>query len=569
VKATLEEVDKPCMEKDFPASPVPIQTGLGWRRVAVLLIFSGSLLGWRLGSARTITYHEATVVQGAVEMLQSGNWLVPTLGDEPWLEKPPLAHWIIAALGAVCGDINPWLARLPSCLCGIIGMLLLAALASRKRGPNFGLLVGLVLSTTVWFATYARLAEADIYLWLICTACLCLFARRFAEPVEQPRWHNGPIVFFLLLGLANLAKGLLFGPVLVLGICGSFVLLRRRWDGWRFLTHPAGWLVFFAVGSAWPLYILCTYPETTSLWLLHTVGRMNHGMVSPKPFWYYATTIPWQVLPWTLVMLPVLWNSFRRAWKEPGSLDRLLWLWLLVPTVLLSCSSGKHHHYVIYALSPCAFWAVDGLMWWASWLGRFQHAKTRWWPAALALAIPISAWFVLKPRLGSAIAREATLGIAGIVIGLMLMTHTAVRGRLRAAAVVLFALVWAIFSYVHGVWLQRTDTYNQETALLVRVRQTIQPGVEIYCYRDLVSRSRYYTRYPIHHCWSIRDLPVVQDHPVYVLSALEWDAELRKAGYLPCLTPPLPKESYAHYKRVWGLYCPSQFVGSPLPGPGT
>src|SRR5713101_795296 len=121
-------------------------TSLGWRRTLLLLAFSGSLLGWHLGSARTLTYHEALLVQGAVEMLHSGQWLVPTLGDEPWLEKPPLAHWAITALGAVCGDITEGLARLPSCLCGLLGVLLLASLAARKRGPDFGLLVGLVLT---------------------------------------------------------------------------------------------------------------------------------------------------------------------------------------------------------------------------------------------------------------------------------------------------------------------------------------------------------------------------------------------------------------------------------------
>ena len=90
---------------------------LGWRRVLILVLFSGSLLGWCLGSARTLSYHECPAVQGALEMLDSGQWLVPTIGHEPWLEKPPLVHWSVAAVAAVCGVMNEALARFPSCIC--------------------------------------------------------------------------------------------------------------------------------------------------------------------------------------------------------------------------------------------------------------------------------------------------------------------------------------------------------------------------------------------------------------------------------------------------------------------
>ena len=72
-----------------------------------------------------------------------------------------------------------------------------------------------------------------------------------------------------------------------------------------------------------------------------------------QPWWYYLTTVPWQLLPWTLALLFAAGPSFARAWQRPDSPDRFIWCWGIVPIVLLSLFHGKHHHYIISCL--CAF----------------------------------------------------------------------------------------------------------------------------------------------------------------------------------------------------------------------
>ena len=59
-----------------------------------------------LGRSRRLTYHEAFVAQGAREILDSGQWMFPTIGGLPWLEKPPLPWWLTAALGACAGGVD-------------------------------------------------------------------------------------------------------------------------------------------------------------------------------------------------------------------------------------------------------------------------------------------------------------------------------------------------------------------------------------------------------------------------------------------------------------------------------
>jgi 4-amino-4-deoxy-L-arabinose transferase-like glycosyltransferase len=52
----------------------------------------------------------------AVQMLESGKYLVPDVGTEPYLRKPPLVNWLVAGSVTLFGVRNEWAARLPSAL---------------------------------------------------------------------------------------------------------------------------------------------------------------------------------------------------------------------------------------------------------------------------------------------------------------------------------------------------------------------------------------------------------------------------------------------------------------------
>src|SRR5204863_9200314 len=52
----------------------------------------------------------------AVAMLESGNYLMPQLGADTYLTKPPLVNWLVAGSFKVLGIRNEWTARAPSVL---------------------------------------------------------------------------------------------------------------------------------------------------------------------------------------------------------------------------------------------------------------------------------------------------------------------------------------------------------------------------------------------------------------------------------------------------------------------
>ncbi len=149
------------------AGPAPrLERALGGLAVLTLLV--------GLGSTR-LTYHEAIVAQVAREMIARRAYLVPTLGGVPWLEKPPLAFWLVAGLGRVVGRVDETVARLPAVVGALALAFFVARLAARRWGRAAGVLAGAVQITTAWTVFHGRLAEVDMLLAALVAGCLVEF----------------------------------------------------------------------------------------------------------------------------------------------------------------------------------------------------------------------------------------------------------------------------------------------------------------------------------------------------------------------------------------------------------
>ena len=64
-------------------------------QIAVILSVCAFLFFFGLGAFGLVGADEPRYAQIAREMLQRHEWIVPTLNNTPWLEKPPLLYWKI------------------------------------------------------------------------------------------------------------------------------------------------------------------------------------------------------------------------------------------------------------------------------------------------------------------------------------------------------------------------------------------------------------------------------------------------------------------------------------------
>lgn len=325
--------------------------------VALLLFF------FALGSSRTLTFHEALLAGSARQMVAEGRWLVPYIGDIPRLEKPPLPQWIVAGCALVLGDFNEWTVRTPFALFGVLVILLETALMTRLFDARTGFWCGLIQATCVYQITYARLAESDIILQALVLGAISLFVWREWRPAAWSRRQHFAVVlgFWVLLGLMNLLKGVGFGAILTLLTCGGWLVIRgdawglKRWWSW------AGAFTAVAIGLVWPLAVGLYEPGGMSIWYDQILGRATGSLGRYQPVWYYALQWPVQLLPWTPFLFVSAAASWKRARTDAAGADRLLWWWALSHPAVLSLSSGKHHHYLIYALPALTPIIVQGL----------------------------------------------------------------------------------------------------------------------------------------------------------------------------------------------------------------
>ena len=325
-----------------------------------IIALSALAIAANLGGAGRLSYHEAIVAQGAREMIAEGAYLVPTIGGTPWLEKPPLLHWLVVAADRLVPLIGPeGAARLPSALAAIGLALGVGAFAAQRFGRRVGRIAGALQGTTLWTVIHGRLAESDILLAALVVLTLLAFDRLRDGGPNFNRWRWA---FFAGLGATSLAKGVGFGAALILATLAVFLVWQRRWDLARRLVYPPGIVLALVIALAWPWAVWQWHPQALDVWTLHVAdrlgGRSQH--FAGEKGWEYALSFLWQTLPWTPLGVFSLFRALRRPSRLNGT-QALLLAWGVVPALLVSLANTRNAHYLIYALPPWSIWGALGL----------------------------------------------------------------------------------------------------------------------------------------------------------------------------------------------------------------
>src|SRR5204863_8816980 len=167
----------------FPGTPEPAGPWRWWA-VPVLVLLPAALL-YPCLSFYLFEPDEGRYAQVPREMLQRGDWVVPRLFGEPYLDKPPLGYWLIMLSFAVFG-VHDWSARLVPALAVHLAVLLTYLLGRRSLGERTALWGALLLALAPGFFGMGRLLLLDGLLTLWVT--LALFAGFEAVRLAPLRW---------------------------------------------------------------------------------------------------------------------------------------------------------------------------------------------------------------------------------------------------------------------------------------------------------------------------------------------------------------------------------------------
>src|SRR5690348_9674251 len=163
-----------------PAQPEPAPRAA----LLILLVLPGLLL-YPCLSFHLFEPDESRYAEIPREMLQRGEWVVPYLQGEPYLDKPPLLYWLIEASYAAFG-VTVWAARLVPALAVHGCVLLVYFFGRRSLGERAALWGALGLGLAPGFLSTGRLLLMDSLLTLWTT--LALLSAFEAVRGERLRW---------------------------------------------------------------------------------------------------------------------------------------------------------------------------------------------------------------------------------------------------------------------------------------------------------------------------------------------------------------------------------------------
>ena len=507
-----------------------------------LLFFGFSLIG-----GRPLTMHEGVLPQTAREMTADHDWVIPKNGGRPWLESPPLPQWITVGIASLIGHCDEiWIVRIGPALMGTICVLLVAWMASHFFGRWIGLLAAAVHATTYELAQYAWQAEDEIFLCAIVTAAVSCFVwiefvrKDSSAPGSRNFFGARPwslLALFILLGMTNLAKGLLFGMVMSLVPIATFLLWNNDWRRTTFYFWLPGWIVNALIAVAWPYAAYQRFPDVVELWLYDHQGRLDGAYADiTQPWYYYAKLLPNILAPWIAVVPVALAMTWRSALQQRFSAERFLWCWAIFVPLVFSIPSGKHHHYLLHAVTP---WSILA----ASVLPRL-HAGLLSWPArlrtpslaALTIGLPlVVVLWCLKKKLGW--TSEPLLISSAVLPCLAVLFSWGLNQKDgRIASGTLFTAVAAMFLVGHWLAGQSFDQSRHDARFLTQVREFIGTDKPLVIDGQSESLDEFRIQFSqsdrarlVHNLSFLRDAALTSPE-LYVITRARHEAELKEFG---------------------------------------
>ncbi|MEQ9454657.1 MAG: glycosyltransferase family 39 protein [Phycisphaeraceae bacterium] len=347
---------------------------------------------------------EPRYARAAVEMWNTGDYLIPWLNDEPRLRKPPMIYWMMAPFVGLLGP-TALAARLVCVICMTAAALLTWLAGRRLFSPNIGLGSMAIFGTATLTLYVGSASIIDAPLVMFTTLAIYCFIDAI---YRKPTWWHWPTIALSLASVV-LLKGPLVWPIPVATIAVAGFLARKQ------ITLPRSWWIGFAtlaLLSFVPLIAWALPVDRATDGQLYAIGFQKHvldrvttgleGHGSSNALEYFLLLplyIPILLLiffPWTLHLPAALSAMIGRRLGNP--LERaVLWAWTLPWFILASLASTKLPHYILPILPALAIAVAATIA--RHHAGQLSDSDRRWMTRGIFLALPVA--------LGGAIAAIA------------------------------------------------------------------------------------------------------------------------------------------------------------------
>ena len=511
--------------------------------VFVTLLWAGLYLPG-LGTLQ-LQHEEPRRALPGLHMLASGDWLVPRVGSDPYLRKPPLLNWAIALSCKLSGGPSEWAVRLPSVLATLALALVIVGIAGRRwLSREGGLIAAIFYLVNLTMVESGRLAELEA-LYVAFTGVALVFW------MTSWRQEAGPWQLWLFpapfLALGMLTKG----PTHLVFYYGVIIPVLLFGKDARSLLHPAHWLSLLLIVGAllcWAIPCSLAVSSHNPLGIWHFWWGQLASRASTESSQHFRLSA-WLLngpqtlknfLPWTL-LLPLLWRKETVAVlaeaRGPGHSRELALFrgarWGMVATALLMVLLPNGSPRYIYPLIvvPClllgrALTLEDGsstLDWLASTWRRFNLLLL----TIVSIGVAAAPFLVRGDReLLFWTSLEGVLAVAiwlfAVANGTRIPSPPPVPSRRLTAQAILSGSITALGAMIFAALIMpRIDAANPHRSREVAgdIRSMMPAGAQLWVQEDSYRPFWYYLEPDVRYFHQPADLPAQANY--FLLPATE------------------------------------------------
>lgn len=282
----------------------------------------------------------------ALEMILSGNWLVPTINGSFYYLKPPLFNWVLAAFYQLTGSTSEWVTRMPTIISLIIFTLVIYITGRKYVSLAFGAMSSLLFITAAGNLFFnSLLAEIDIFYSMITYLSLVALFH-----FHQKKNHFLLFTTMYFLGaLGTLTKGLPSAVFTGLSLIAFFIAAGefKKLFSW---SHLLGIVIYIAIVGG---YFLAYDKHGDAVTYLKNLTVESGKRLSGNTFWVYVKHMIlypldtlMNLLPASVLILFIFRKSFLKKIRE-NSFMKFVLLMLAVHFPVYWLPPGGRQRYII------------------------------------------------------------------------------------------------------------------------------------------------------------------------------------------------------------------------------
>ena len=364
----------------------------------------------------------------AREMVESGDWLVPSTQRVFLPSRPPLQNWLIAIVGLTTGTFDVWSARIPSVLSTLaIAVLIYGYLRQQfgKLGSASGATAFLTMTLVMEFG---RSAETEAVFSLFVSASLLLWHWGWVRkwPAYQ-MWSIG----YCCAALGLLTKGLQ-APLYFVGASWLFLVAIGQWRAILTRGHIIGMIVFMVTVAAWqgPFTWSRGLYDSWGIYFEDVAGRFVDRNWSR--FFEHLAIYPLELfcvrmMPWSILLLAFASRRVREWRGTQRETVLFLSISILFSFVTVWLPPGSKVRYYM-PLFPC-FAALVGIAidrlaslrkeadaadLWTGYVRFMSYLMLGSAAVVTVVSLAFPSWRIALPLVGAAGFASAAIGLASV-----------------------------------------------------------------------------------------------------------------------------------------------------------